>query len=220
MVGEEKQRLSECTSPSDIFDCAAVVRKGGVIIFPTDTVYGIGCDPFNDLAVKRIFEIKNREKNKPLPVLAATVDRVGKIARMDRVATTLARSYWPGRLTIVCPLQDRRISSLVSANSGKIAVRIPGNKCILKLLRECTYLTGTSANRSGEDPMRDIPQIISSRLAGIDRVLDGGYWTDSMESTVIDVCNQMRPIVLRSGAVASDEIFETLRREGLVDKAF
>lgn len=220
MVGEEKQRLSECTSPSDIFDCAAVVRKGGVIIFPTDTVYGIGCDPFNDLAVKRIFEIKNREKNKPLPVLAATVDRVGKIARMDRVATTLARSYWPGRLTIVCPLQDRRISSLVSANSGKIAVRIPGNKCILKLLRECTYLTGTSANRSGEDPMRDIRQIISSRLEGIDRVLDGGSLTDSMESTVIDVCNQMRPIVLRSGAVASDEIFETLRREGLVDKAF
>lgn len=220
MVGEEKQRLSECTSPSDIFDCAAVVRKGGVIIFPTDTVYGIGCDPFNDLAVKRIFEIKNREKNKPLPVLAATVDRVGKIARMDRVATTLARSYWPGRLTIVCPLQDRRISSLVSANSGKIAVRIPGNKCILKLLRECTYLTGTSANRSGEDPMRDIRQIISSRLEGIDRVLDGGSLTDSMESTVIDVCNQMRPIVLRSGAVASDEIFETLRREGLIDKAF
>lgn len=220
MVGEEKQRLSECTSPSDIFDCAAVVRKGGVIIFPTDTVYGIGCDPFNDLAVKRIFEIKNREKNKPLPVLAATVDRVGKIARMDRVATTLARSYWPGRLTIVCPLQDRRISSLVSANSGKIAVRIPGNKCILKLLRECTYLTGTSANRSGEDSMRDIWQIISSRLEGIDRVLDGGSLTDSMESTVIDVCNQMRPIVLRSGAVASDEIFETLRREGLVDKAF
>lgn len=220
MVGEEKQRLSECTSPSDILDCAAVVRKGGVIIFPTDTVYGIGCDPFNDLAVKRIFEIKNREKNKPLPVLAATVDRVGKIARMDRVATALARRYWPGRLTIVCPLQDRRISSLVSANSGKIAVRIPGNKCILKLLRECTYLTGTSANRSGEDPMRDIWQIISSRLEGIDRVLDGGSLTDSMESTVIDVCNQMHPIVLRSGAVTSDEIFETLRREGLVDKAF
>jgi L-threonylcarbamoyladenylate synthase len=220
MAGGEKQRLSECTSPSDILDCAAVVRKGGVIIFPTDTVYGIGCDPFNDLAVKRIFEIKNREKNKPLPVLAATVERVGKIARMERVATTLARRYWPGRLTIVCPLQDRRISSLVSANSGKIAVRIPGNKCILKLLRECTYLTGTSANRSGEDPMRDIRQIISSRLEGIDRVLDGGSLTDSMESTVIDVCNQMRPIVLRSGAVASDEIFETLRREGLVDKAF
>ena len=220
MAGGEKQRLSECTSPSDILDCAAVVRKGGVIIFPTDTVYGIGCDPFNDLAVKRIFEIKNREKNKPLPVLAATVDRVGKIARMERVATTLARRYWPGRLTIVCPLQDRRISSLVSANSGKIAVRIPGNKCILKLLRECTYLTGTSANRSGEDPMRDIRQIISSRLEGIDRVLDGGSLTDSMESTVIDVCNQMRPIVLRSGAVASDEIFETLHREGLVDKAF
>jgi L-threonylcarbamoyladenylate synthase len=220
MVGAERQRLSECTRPSDILDCAAVVRRGGVIIFPTDTVYGIGCDPFNELAVKRIFEIKNREKNKPLPVLAATVDRVGKIARMDTVARTLARRYWPGRLTIVCPLQDRRISSLVSANSGKIAVRIPGNKCTLKLLKECTYLTGTSANRSGEDSMREIWQIISSRLEGIDRVLSGGSLTDSIESTVIDVCNQMHPIILRSGAVASDEIFETLRREGLIDKPF
>ncbi len=220
MVSEEKQRLSECTSPRDILDCASVVRRGGVIIFPTDTVYGIGCDPFNDLAVKRIFKIKNREKNKPLPVLAATVERVGKIARMDTVATTLARRYWPGRLTIVCPLQDRRISSLVSANSGKIAVRVPGNKCTLKLLRECTYLTGTSANRSGEDSMRDIWQIISSRLEGIERVLSGGTLTDSMESTIIDVCDPMHPIILRSGAIASDEIFETLRREGLIDKAF
>lgn len=220
MVSEEKQRLLECTSPRDILDCASVVRRGGVIIFPTDTVYGIGCDPFNDLAVKRIFKIKNREKNKPLPVLAATIERVGKIARMDTVATTLARRYWPGRLTIVCPLQDRRISSLVSANSGKIAVRVPGNKCTLKLLRECTYLTGTSANRSGEDSMRDIWQIISSRLEGIERVLSGGTLTDSMESTIIDVCDPMHPIILRSGAIASDEIFETLRREGLIDKAF
>ena len=68
--------------------------------------------------------------------------------------------------------------------------------------------------------MRDIWQIISSRLEGIDRVLSGGSLSDSMESTVIDVCNQMHPIILRNGAVASDEIFETLRREGLIDKAF
>jgi L-threonylcarbamoyladenylate synthase len=218
MIGLERQNMLDCARPSDILNCAAIVRGGGIIVFPTDTVYGIGCDPFNHMAVKRIFDIKGRERNNPLPVLAATVDCVRNIARMDTVASTLARKYWPGRLTIVCPLGDNRISSLVSANSGTIAVRIPGNKCTMELLSECRYLVGTSANRSGEGSIRDIRQIVSSPLRGLDGVLSGGYLAEGKESTIVDVSKQGHPCIIRKGAIASDEIFETLYSEGLIDK--
>ncbi|MDQ3840190.1 MAG: L-threonylcarbamoyladenylate synthase [Thermoproteota archaeon] len=220
MVGIIGQKISHCNILSDILDCASIVRRGGVIIFPTDTVYGIGCDPFNDVAVRRIFDIKGRERNKPLPILAATIESVRNIVKLDLIANTLARKYWPGRLTIVCPQQDNRISSLVSANTGKIAIRIPGNTCALELLRKCIYLIGTSANRSGEEPVRDISQIKPSPLPGVDAILSGGYIAYSKESTIIDVSKQGHPDILRSGAIASDEIFNTLYSEGLIDKTF
>jgi L-threonylcarbamoyladenylate synthase len=220
MGGSIGHKIYHCNSPSDILDCSSIVKRGGVIIFPTDTVYGIGCDPFNDMAVRRVFDIKGRERSNPLPILAATIESVRKIVKMDSMANILARKYWPGRLTIVCPQQDNGISSLVSANSGKIAVRIPGNKCALELLRECIYLTGTSANRSGEESLRDIGQLNSSPLPGIDAILNGGYIAYSKESTIIDVSRQGHPYILRNGALASDEIFETIYGEGDIDKTF
>lgn len=215
----ERHNILDCAQPRDILNCAAIVREGGIIVFPTDTVYGMGCDPFNHKAVKRIFDIKGRERNNPLPVLAATVESIRNIARMDIVASTLARKYWPGRLTIVCPLEDNRISSLVSANSGTIAVRIPGNKCTMELLRECRYLVGTSANRSGEGSVRDIRQILSMPLRGRHRILSGGYLADGKESTIVDASKQGHLSIIRKGAIAPEEIFETLYGEGLIDKS-
>ena len=132
--------------------CADVVKSGGVVVFPTDTIYGIGCDPYNDNAVRRIFAIKGRDEQKPLPVLVYNVSQAEKIASLGRSGRFLAERYWPGALTIVAPVIDRKISQAVTAGLNTLAVRMPSNNCILSLLNHCGFLVGTSANLSGQKP--------------------------------------------------------------------
>jgi L-threonylcarbamoyladenylate synthase len=213
----EEPQILNCTLTESISKCVDIVRRGGVIAFPTDTVYGIGCDPYNDEASERVFAIKGRDLNNPLPVLTATIEDVRNLAHTDSRADLLAGRYWPGKLTLVCPLLDSRISSIVVAGAnGSIAVRIPGNKCALKLLSRCRYLVGTSANKSGEAAATNLDQLLSSSLIGIDAILDGGNLIDGgMESTIVDLSKQGPPRIIRDGAIKSTEIYETLSREGL-----
>jgi L-threonylcarbamoyladenylate synthase len=213
----EEPQIFDCTLKENISKCVDIVRGGGVIAFPTDTVYGIGCDPYNDKASERVFVIKGRDLNNPLPVLTATTEDVRNLAHMDSRADLLAERYWPGRLTLVLPLLDSRISSVVVAGAnGSIAVRIPGNKCASELLSRCRYLVGTSANKSSEAAATNMDQILSSSLIGIDAILDGGCLVDGgMESTIVDLSKQGPSHIIREGAIKSTEIYDTLSREGL-----
>lgn len=213
----EEPQIFDCTLTENISKSIDIVRGGGVIAFPTDTVYGIGCDPYNDEASKRVFVIKGRHLNNPLPVLTATTEYVRDLAHMDSRADLLAGRYWPGRLTLVLPLLDSRISSVVVAGANEsIAVRIPGNKCASELLSRCRYLTGTSANKSSEAAATNVDQILSSSLIGIDAILDGGYIVDGgIESTIVDLSKQGPLRIIREGAIKSTEIYDTLSREGL-----
>lgn len=210
-------RLLDCSQDHDISKCADVVKSGGVIVFPTDTVYGIGCDPYNHAAVDRVFAIKDRKTAKPLPILASTVKDVRNIALIDLRADTLARKYWPGKLTLVCPLIDRSISPLVVSNKGTIAVRIPGNICTLELIRKCRFLVGTSANISGRRPARNIPQVLSSSLKGFDAVLDGGFIPKEKESTIVDLSKRGHIDIIREGSIKSVDIRKTLSTGGHTD---
>ena len=213
----DEPKIFDCTLKENISKCADIVRGGGVIAFPTDTVYGIGCDPYNDEASERVFIIKGRDLKNSLPVLTATTEDARALVHMDSRADLLAGRYWPGRLTLVCPLLDSRISSFVVAGAkGSIAVRTPGNKCALKLLSRCKYLVGTSANKSSEAPATNVDQILSSSLLGIDAILDGGYLVNGgIESTIVDLSKQGPPRIIREGAIKSTEIYDTLSREGL-----
>ena len=127
------RKIFRCTE-EDVASCASVIKVGGVIVYPTDTVYGIGCDPYNDLAVKRIFTIKGRNENKSLPILASNIMDAERIVSLGRIGRLLAERYWPGALTIVAPLIDHRISQGVRAGSSGLAVRVPANNCVLSLL--------------------------------------------------------------------------------------
>src|SRR5687767_1602925 len=113
--------------------CASVVKGGGVVVFPTDTIYGIGCDPYNDSPVERVFAIKGRDEKKPLPVLAYSTKDAEKIVSLGAAGRALAKKYWPGALTIVAPVADRRISRRVTAGGKSLAVRVPANECVLSL---------------------------------------------------------------------------------------
>ena len=191
-----------------ISECVSIIKNGGVVVFPTDTIYGIGCDPHNDSAVERIFKIKGRDEKKPLPVLAYSIQDAEKIVSLDRASRMLAEKYWPGALTIAAPLVDKKISRRVTAGSNSLAVRVPANRCILSLLQQCKYLVGTSANISGGKSSKSAQQVLVSGLDGFDALLDGGP-VGGVESTIIDMTGAKAKI-LREGAIKSGEVLKRI----------
>jgi L-threonylcarbamoyladenylate synthase len=205
-------KILKCNEQNDITKGASIVKNGGVIVFPTDTLYGIGCDPYDEKAVEKIFKIKNRDKTNPLPILASSIIDIEKIVLLDRNAKKLAQIYWPGALTIIVPLIDKKISDNLRAGKMSIGVRVPNNICALSLLKDCKYLTGTSANKSGEVGCKSFTEVLSSSLRGYDAILDGGEVEEGVESTIVDLTGQ-HPRVIREGAIISQAIFATLETE-------
>ncbi len=197
-----------CSDASEVAQCASVVKDGGIVVFPTDTIYGIGCDPYNDTAVARIFAIKGRDEKKALPVLAHSTESAERIVVLGNAGKILARKYWPGPLTIVAPVRDRRISRTLTAGSNSLAVRVPANKCALSLLSHCNYIVGTSANRSGEKSPKSMQEVLASSLDGYDALLDGGPAERGIESTIVDINGN--PKILREGAIPAHEVLEAL----------
>src|ERR671933_373919 len=102
-TGKFPFEILRCDKRNDIIKCATLIKNGGVIVFPTDTLYGIGCNPYNEKAVDKIFEIKNRNKINPLPILASSVIDLRRIVSLNTTAEKLAQIYWPGALTIIAP---------------------------------------------------------------------------------------------------------------------
>ena len=203
------REILKCTDDA-VARCASVIKSGGVVVFPTDTIYGIGCDPYNDQAVERIFAIKGRNEKKPLPVLAYSTADAEKLVSLGGAGRILADKYWPGALTIVATIVDSRISRRVTSGGNSLAVRVPANRCILSLLMRCRYLVGTSANLSDGRPPKSAQEVLDSPLEGYDALLDGGRVERGVESTVVDITGG--PKVLREGAVRASEVLELLGR--------
>lgn len=197
----------KCT-PEGLARCVTVLKKGGILVYPTDTVYGIGCDPFIDSAVERVFTIKARARNKPLPVLVHDLADADKLVDLGDNGRKLALKFWPGQVTIVAPLINRSISPKVTAGADMLGVRVPANNCLLSLLERCRFLVGTSANISGSPPMGSAEEVQESGLAGFDMLLDGGRIEHGRESTVVDVTSLR---IDREGSISVKEIYDTLR---------
>ncbi len=177
---------------------AGIVRNGGLVVYPTDTVYGLGCDPFDAEAVGRLFEAKKRE-GKPIPVLCARKEDAEKLVDLGPRGTALADSHWPGALTIVAPLK-RKVPLLLDHGTGALGVRVPGHALCRELARECGgWLTGTSANLSGKPPSRSAEEAKDQLGDLVDLYLDGGV-SKGLESTVVKVVGE-DVVVLRQGAL-------------------
>ena len=204
--------ILKCNEATDIKKCGSLVKDGGVIVFPTDTLYGLGCNPYNEKAVEKIFEIKNRDKTNPLPILASSITDIERIVSLGSTGKKLAQIYWPGALTIIVPLIDVNISYKLRAGKMSIGVRIPNNICALLLLRDCKYLTGTSANKSGEAACKSSSEVLSSSLRGFDAILDGGTVKGRVQSTIVDLTGQS-PKISREGAITSQAIYTSLKME-------
>ena len=180
-----------------------IIENGGVIIFPTDTVYGIGCNPFDANAVEKIYEIKSREKIKSLPVLASSIEIVKQIRIIDEFTEKIIKKYWPGPLTLILKLKDKNLKESLNLED-KIAVRIPNSVCTLKLLNKCNLLVGTSANVSGDSSFTD-PQECMKNVKNYDIFVDGGTITSKGESTIIEIENE-KIHVIREGALKKEDI--------------
>ena len=181
------------------------IHNGGVIVFPTDTVYGLGCDPYNHEAVKKIYKIKKRESSKLFPILAYSKKELSDIVVFDEKSNKIAEKFWPGRVTLVLKLKDKKIKKSMNAQS-KIAVRVPNNSCALALLKECKLLVGTSANISGMRSFTNADDCLEN-ISGYDIFVDGGTITGSGESTIVEVDDD-KLAIHRKGAVSKMEIMK------------
>jgi len=182
-----------------------ILQMGGVIAFPTDTVYGLGADAFNSTAVERIYEIKNRPRHRQLPLLIADVERLTTLAEpIPEIAWFLARRFWPGGLTLVLSKTDSVPAYLASRPT--IAVRVPNHPVCLALIQHLgNPIIGTSANIS-DQPAALTAEEVGQQLGGkIDFIINGGKCPGGKESTVVDITRES-PIVLRQGIIPSDDI--------------
>jgi len=180
-----------------------IINKGGIVIFPTDTVYGIGCDPYNQKGVLSLYKIKKREKTKPFPVIGYSKKELEKIAEFNDKAENIAELFWPGPITLILKVKDENIRKSLGLGK-KIAVRVPNNQCVLSLLKECKLLVATSANISGTTSLTD-PNDCKRDLNGYDLLLDGGILSDNGESTIVEIDrNKLR--IVRSGSVSEEEL--------------
>ena len=189
----------------DIQKASSAISDGAVIVFPTDTVYGLGCNPYNHDAVLSLYEIKKREKTKPFPVIGYSKEELEKIAEFNTLEEKIAETFWPGAITLILKVKDKEIQKSLSLGE-KIAVRVPNNKCALALLKECKLLVGTSANVSGDRPFND-PKECTENLTGYDLFIDGGIISSEGESTIVEIENNNVKI-LRKGSISEEMIKE------------
>jgi L-threonylcarbamoyladenylate synthase len=154
-----------------IKNAAKILRSGGVVAFPTETVFGIGAALDQPKAIKQIFKIKNRPKNKPLQVLATTMQQAKRLGRFSKKALDFAQKNWPGPFTLVV-YKTRKIPKLVTGGSKKVGIRMPHHKIALELIKKCGPIAATSANRSGEKPALSAKEA-RNKLPEIDYVIPG-----------------------------------------------
>ena len=186
-----------------IENASEIISKGGVIVFPTDTVYGIGCDPYNKNSVDKIYKIKKRPKEKPFPILAYSMDAVNQIIEFDDDSKKIAEKFWPGPLTLILKVKDEKLKDVLEVPE-KIAVRVPDNQCLLAILKNSKFLIGSSANYSGESSFTNSKEC-SEKIKEYDIFVDGGDIQSQGESTIAEI-KQGELVIHRDGALKKEEI--------------
>ena len=193
---------------ANILAAGKIVRTGGLVVYPTETVYGLGCDPLNVESVQRLLDVKG-ERNKPLPILISNIENAEKIAFISTNGKKLAAKFWPGALTMVFT-KKAVLPDLVTFGWNSVGLRIPDNGVALDLIRlSGGFLVGSSANISSEAPPRDVEEL-SKELEGlVDAILDGGATAQGMPSTVVDLTCE-KPKILREGPISLEMLLASL----------
>jgi len=206
-------RRFDCGAPAQraegLREAAAAVRRGDLVVLPTDTVYGVGADAFTPRAVDALLGVKGRGRDMPVPVLVGSLRMLeGVVDALPAVGRQLADAFWPGALTLVA----RHTAGLawdLGDTRGTVAVRMPLHPVALELLAETGPLAVSSANLSGAPPARDVDSAEGQLGDAVAVYLDGGPCGDGLASTIVDVTADV-PRVLRAGALPLDQLCEVV----------
>jgi L-threonylcarbamoyladenylate synthase len=203
--------MTELWSADRVEDAARLLRAGELVAFPTETVYGLGGDATNGLAVARIFEAKGRPRFNPLITHVPDLAAARVLAAFDARAAEVAARFWPGPLSLVLPRATRcAVSLLASAGLDTLAIRVPAHPLALALLRVAGRpLAAPSANRSGRVSPTSAADVMTELDGRIAAVLDGGRCAIGIESTVLDLSSE-QPMILRPGGVSREALEEVL----------
>jgi len=205
-----RTQLLKTTDPSAISTAVRILRSGGLIAFPTDTVYGLACDPFSAQAIEGLFEAKTRDAAKAIAVLIGDVEQLDLLTPgLTAPGLQLARHFWPGGLTLVVPRLDDLPDNL--SPYPTLGVRMPNHPFALDLLRQTGPLATTSANRSNAANTINAQDVLEQLDGRIHLLLDGGDCPEGVPSTVVD-CTQSPPLILRSGAILEQDIQAVLQQ--------
>lgn len=179
-----------------------VLNNGGVVAIKTDTVYGLIANAFNEDAVKKIYDIKKRDVNKPLCIFIKNIDELKRYidSGINNSIVNMLKKYWPGKLTVIFNKKKNVLDHLTKGRNG-IGVRIPDDKLILEILNSIDYpLAETSCNIEGENPYATYEEIKSKFLDKIDLIVDGGVVKENIPSTIVTV-ESGEIFILRKGAI-------------------
>ena len=186
----------------------ATLEGGGLVAFPTDTVYGLGVNAYMEDSVRRLFEVKERGLSKPIPLLLGSADGLSEIVLdISQMAERFAQEFWPGPLTMV--MRRRPEFAYLGGEQETVGVRVPDHRIALTLLAGYRPLAVTSANLSGEPNTRTAQETYDQLLGRIDRIIDGGETSGGVPSTVVD-CTGDHPVILREGPITLETLLGNL----------
>ncbi len=191
---------------------ATLIKQGGIVVFPTETVYGLGADAFNGKAIKKIFTAKGRPSNNPLIVHIATYQQLHTVAaHIPHKARTLIRTFWPGPLTLILK-KAHHVPKEVTAGLNTVAVRIPNHPIALALIKQSrTAIAAPSANLSGKPSPTTAAHVFHDMNGKVDCIINGGTCKIGVESTILDMTVDP-PLLLRPGGISIEQIEKILKQ--------
>ena len=209
-----KTLLLPAGQPEALRQAADSLRAGGLVAFPTDTVYGLGALVWNEAGIARIYAAKERPPEKAIPILLSNLSEAHRlVGAWPAPMETLARRFWPGPLTLVVPCGDR-VPDFITSGSGTVALRVPNHPVTLQLLSLLGQpLAVTSANRSGSSSPLTAQEVLDQLAGRIDAVVDGGRCPGGVPSTVLSLVTDP-PILLRMGPIGVPDLRQVLEEGG------
>lgn len=204
--------LKEDKDYTELKEVAEVIKDGGIVVFPTETVYGIGANALNEETVKRLYEVKKRPLNKAISLLVSNVEMIEQVAKdITELEYGLIKEFFPGPLTIILNKKDI-VPDIVTAGGNTVGVRIPENEIALKLIEYAGVpIAAPSANISGNPSGTELQTIINEFKEKVDCYIDGGKSEIGVASTIVQVIDGV-PHIFREGCITKEQIQEVCNR--------
>lgn len=199
------------TDYTKLKEAARIIKQGGIVVFPTETVYGIGVNCFDEKAVRKLYEIKQRQLDKPISLLVSNMKMVNKIAKdITEMEYKMMKKFFPGPLTMI--LKKRNIiPDVVTSKQDTVGVRMPSDRIALKLIEYANVpIATTSANISGNPSETNLESIIKCFEGKVDYFVDGGESEIGLASTIVQMVDEI-PNILRQGSITAEQIGNAMR---------